>query len=61
MVELHPDPLELRGVGEVVAGDDQQRGEVDAGVLVGLDFESASVPVNGLKFIELAFLFRMSS
>ena len=48
VVELHPDPLQLCGGGEVVPGDDEEGGEVDAGVLVGLDLEAAAVPVDRL-------------
>jgi len=40
--------LELGRGGKVVAGNDQERGEIDAGVFVGLHFEAAAVPMYGL-------------
>ena len=49
VVEFHADLLELGGVGEVVAGDDEQRGEVDARVLVRLHLEALAVPVDRLQ------------
>jgi hypothetical protein len=56
VIEDHSDSLKLGGVGEVVTGHHQQGGQVDSGVLVRLNLEPATVPVNCLKMSFLSEL-----
>jgi len=44
----HTDMLELFRLRELQAVDDQECGQIDAGVLVGLNLETFPVPVNGV-------------
>ncbi len=49
MIEHHANALQLCRRHKIVATDDEQRCQVDSGVLVGLHLETPPVPVNSLK------------
>lgn len=59
VVEHHADALQLLALAELVAVDDEQRGQVDARVLVRLHLEALAVPADGVLQAGLVLVLRL--